>query len=189
MPQLNQTGDYIAMIDDYSIREYDSGSVAIAMRFVIYKEWVKAKDGFGWQDRENGEHIDGYSFIVKTDGTINNVAQQALMTATGWDGQIESVIDKRWKPWPCRITVEEDFYEGKRSYKVNWINHADTEPGGFKQLDDESAKSLKARHSSQLRASAAAIQKDMAASIPNDQLNPAPVEAPPQSPAPDEVPF
>ena len=108
MTQLTQPGDYIAMIDEYSLREYDSGSVAVAMRFLIYKEWIKTKDGYGWQDREYGEHIDGSSFLVRKDGTINVDAKESLMAATNWDGQVKSIIDQTWKPWPCRITVDEN---------------------------------------------------------------------------------
>ena len=197
MTHLSIPGDYIVMIDEYDLYENkNTGSVSAKMKFIVYKVWVKLEnDEFGWQDREYGEHIIGFSNLIKTDGTVNEEAQQALMIAANWDGQIESIIDQTWKPWPIRITIENQTNKntGKTRVGVSWINHADSIPGsGFKHLDDDVAKSIKARFASQIRASASAIKKSMQDSMPHDALNPAPIDPkdlPPQPIPPDEVSF
>ena len=159
MPQLRETGRFRAEILDYSFQEAkESAAISIVLAFKICEKF----EGETWQTRKDDSRVYGNVWIVKRDSTINQQAQQNLMESTGWDGEIESILSKTWKPWPCQISVEENLFQRKVSYRVSWINHWDSEPtAGLRQLDNTAKTSLKNKYSAQLRASAAAITKQL----------------------------
>lgn len=179
MPVLDRPGIFRATITDYSLDEAKSGAVALACKFDLYQ---KLEANGEWRDWNYDQHIYGNTWLIKKDGTLNDKAQQAFMKASGWDGELESILDKSFHPWPVQIDVREEDYQGKTKFVVAFVNHHDDEGGGggLRAMDDAKAKSLVAKFSSQFRASASQVGD-----------RPAP---PPPAPAtgevgPDGVPF
>ena len=194
MPNLTQQGDFLAAIEEYEIQENEiTRSAGIKMKFLVFKQWDSNSQAFF--DRENGEHVYGYQNIIKKDQTVNEISHRILMESSGWDGCIESIADKTWKPWVVRITVAENYVDGKRYYNVENLCHAEsTGSRGLRAASSDTVKRLTATHASQLRASASAIQQGMQeqekkAEFDEQILNKDKPEPLPQAGPPDEVPF
>lgn len=165
MPALDRPGIFRASIPEYELQESKtSEAVAIAMKFEIYQKQEASGE---WVDWNYGQHIYGQAWIIKSDGTLNEKAQQAFMNASGWDGQIESILDKSFQPWPVKLDVDYEKYNGKDLLKVKWINHHDDEGGGgMRAMESDKAKSLIAKYSSKFRASASQAKADNATPPP-----------------------
>lgn len=150
MPQpLDREGDFRGRITDYGLRKYDSGAVAVAVQVAIDECW----NGESWDDwREFDVEAIGYINIVKKDKTLNQGAAQSLIDCANWNGSLESIVNHTWDPSPVGVSVRANEYKGQTSYRVEFINAYDSEPGGLGNVDAGIAKQLQMTHGAALRA-------------------------------------
>lgn len=148
--ELNQTGDFRGEICSYKLQEYKSGAVAIAVLVDIHDAWNSETQE--WNDwREHYLQVPGYLFVIKKNGTLNDVQVAALVSHVGWDGNLESITAQTWQPTRCQFSVTANTYEGDVSYRIAWINAYDSRPG-TSSIDPTRSKELQNKFGSQLRA-------------------------------------
>ncbi len=199
-------GSFRGTIADYTLSQPKEGpSKSIGVNILVV--------GTGWWDAENEQWNDceesdwraeayGYVNIVKKDGSLNEKSIENLVKNAGWDGDITSIVQKTWEPTPIAFTIKADEYDGKTTYKVNYINPFDYTPGGggFKAFDPQAGKSLANQYGSQLRALASKFKpkalptngtKPSAPPKPKPKSEPAPKQetVPPSDDDGGDVPF
>lgn len=147
---LDRPGVFHANINDYELWECrgDSEAAAITCRFDVYE---KLEPNGEWIPWEYGQQIDGHAWIVKRDGTINVKGLIAFGDATGWDGSLDPIFDRTFKPLPVRIDCRLETYNGKERVKVAWINHHDYAGPGVRQVASSGRDDLIAKHQEKLR--------------------------------------
>lgn len=131
-----------------------SHSVALRVAYSIVARWDA--EGKAWtEDWPVGWHVDGFHWIVKKDGQLNDSAVRMLKDAGVWNGDFSILEVEPPQNVTVLATVEENTYEGKTSYRVNWVDPNADEPrqrGGFKPADPNLLASLRTRFQSQVRA-------------------------------------
>lgn len=133
-----------------------SASVAIAIEFVI----ISQLDGSEWASwAEYEEHrVWGDFWIIGREGKPNIQKCEQLAAALGWSGQLRDVVAGGPPPCIVQVTVKENVYEGKTSFRVDWIEPEDYVPtGGGADADEIDA--LDNRFGSLLRAAVAGKTK------------------------------
>lgn len=180
MPKLDRPGIFRAEIVDYSLQDSQSSeAVGIACRFAPYQ---KLEPNGEWVDWNYGQEVYGTVWIIKADGTVNERSHNEFMRASGWDGELESIINKTFQPWPVKIDVQNEEYNGKTQLRVKWINHHDDEGQGMRSIEEAKAKALAAKYSAKFRA--------IASQAKGTEVTPPPPPPPSQTtPEGDDVPF
>lgn len=151
---LTRAGIFKAKPIEWAVRRTEgSKSVAINIRFHIIAqldtgEWVD------WSTYED-HHVYGAFYVVKKDGGVNQNPVEQLSQCLGWNGSFAQVLNQAPPDVVVQITVKEDEYHGKTSFKVQWMNPGDHAPG-MRGEDESGAKELDAMFGSQLRAVATA---------------------------------
>lgn len=172
--EVDREGDFRAEIVEFGLRELDSKAVCVPIRAKITEFW----NGEAWDDwRQYDMHAGGDIWIGKKDGSANDKQIEALMRHAGWDGSLAALVDGSWHPTPCQITVKQDSYEGKTTYKIAWLNAFDRTPGGgsMSNVDEAKVKGLEARFGQTLRALSGNVRRNAAA--PSGRKPPAPPKA------------
>jgi len=187
MPQeLTQAGDFRGEICSYKLQEYQSSAVAIGVLANVHDVWNP--ETREWEDwRQHGFQAPGYIFVIKKDGALNESQVSALVLHAGWDGNMESITAKTWKPTPCQFSVEENTYKESTSYRVAWINGYDSEPGAG-GVDPTRARELQNKFGSQLRAVAGNAVRNALPSTPVTPVTTPETTQPPED-AKDDIPF
>lgn len=138
---LDRPGNFQLECKDYTLAEFDSGSVNLVMQFRVLNCWdEESGQWIDWTKTEDGSPLDitveGMINLIKkknTDGSSGGVNErqcEALMECCGWNGMISALQSKSWKPNNCQGLVKKDEYKGKVSHKVAFINPFDATPGG-----------------------------------------------------------
>ena len=150
MQTLEWPGRYLAKPFEWWLREAASGAVGV---HVGYKVLGKHEDG-EWQDwREFGEYrVDGTVWIVKRDGTVNQIGVDQLRDVLGWDGRME-LFSRPVPRGKIQIEVQAEEYKGAVDHRVNWIYPVDA-PIGSGTVAPGRQKELANRFGSLLRAAA-----------------------------------
>lgn len=161
-------------------------TVAIAMEFVILGQL----DGREWTDwRDYEEHrVWGDFFIVGKEGKPNVAKVQKLNEALGWDGSLSVIVGSQPPDVTVQITVNEDAYNGRVSYRADWIEAGDYVPTSGASTDE--VKALDMRFGSLLRAAAGGSKKPPMKAPAPAAKKPEPKE--PFNPAtigPNDIPF
>lgn len=152
MPQpIDREGNFRVQITDFGISEMESGSVAVNIKAKILEMYEGNEQWSDWTQFDPYE-VEGAIWIVKTDGTLNENAVRSLMAHTGWDGNIESIVDGTWKPNLCQVQVKLDTYKDQSRFRIAFINDYSRTPGGMSNVTPEKAKQLAMRFGGQLRA-------------------------------------
>jgi hypothetical protein len=164
MGACDRAGHFRAEIVEYGLKavdKADSKSVAVSFRVLLTAmfengEWVD------WSQYEMDAY--GDSWIVKKDGTLNERAVNDLMKHCGWDGQFSSVTNLTWKPTPFQVEIKPHVYNGETTYRVEWINAFDSQPGGgtMGNVDDNKLAELEARFGASLRALGGNVKRNAA---------------------------
>lgn len=189
MPQeITQEGTFRGRIVQYGLQEAKSGAVAAWIKVAVDEVY----DNGEWGDwREYQVEAEGYIWIVGKDGELNKKACESLVRNAGWDGRFEAIEDQEWNPTPIGISVKADTYEGNTRYRIAFVNHFESTPGGG--LGADAVKKLSARYSSQLRALAGSSKQNATPPSnggPSKPPAPAKAEEPAQTSIPDEeIPF
>jgi hypothetical protein len=152
---LKREGTFRVTPKSWTLEEYDSGSAAIAYELEVVQQY-HTEDGGVWSE----VWPDGYTtyhraFIVKKDGSLNDQTIKRLVAAGLWDGDWGALEG----PPPtnrCIVTVKEDEYNGRVSYKADWPQ-ADTDTpqvsgSGFKPADPTLLASMRQRFGSATKA-------------------------------------
>lgn len=138
----------------------NSESVAIAFQFAIHQKWHKddsyEQGGGQWSPVwPQGYFTYGRSYVVGKTGQVNQGSVEALAKAGLWNGDWDAIVG----PPPSTfvlIEVEANVYQGKTTYRANWI-HPDAEKpptrtGGFKPVDESLLAMQRAKFQSQTKA-------------------------------------
>lgn len=161
MPLIDRVGTFRVMPIQWTIEESDkSSSVAVAIRFEIRAEQVgevpdNPEEGIagGFAEWPHGYDVYGRFWVVKADGSINQKSVETLRDVLGWDGDFATVLNSAAPAIECQVEVEESDFEGKRSFRVKWLNPLGSS-GGLKKADPDKVKALSAKYGSLIRAAA-----------------------------------
>lgn len=176
---IDREGTFQGLIVEFGLREYDTGSLAVAIRAKLDTHWNEDV----WEDwREFEFEASGFLYIIKKNGEPNNGQVESLVRFAGWDGTLKSISEGTWQPIPCQFTVKANEYQGQTSYRIEFINEHDRVPGQMSNVNDDKLKNLEARFGSQLRAIAGSAKRNASPS-PADKM-PKPKKAPAKAPEP-----
>lgn len=157
--QVDREGVFQGLIVEYGLREEQSGSLAITVRARLDRMW----NGEEWQDWQEYEmEASGFLYIIKKNGETNNGQVESLVKFAAWDGTIASIADSTWHPTPCQITISANEYQGKTTYRINFINENNRIPGQLSNVGADQLKALEAKYGSSLRAIAGSATRNAA---------------------------
>lgn len=162
MPELMDKGRFRGNIVDYSLFESsNSESQSVGVKIVVSLKDIW-QDG-EWQDiSDHNFTTSGLINVVKRDGKINQRQVECLIEYAGWSGRFSHIVEREWHPNPIGVTVEENHWDGKVEYRINWINAFDDagESGGGATVDV--ANGLDTRFGSIMRGMASNAQRNSA---------------------------
>ena len=184
--QLDRAGTFRAEIVDYLLLPpFKSGTVALKITVRITAEWQMPENDEeegSWLDwSEYGVEAEGNQWLIKSHekgGGINQNTAENLVHYAGWDGDLDSLQNRTWKPCPCQVVCQEETDPGRAHYNafpVAFVNAYDVVPGAQKQMTPDVLSQLKAQHGAGLRALAGNVQRN----------TPAPSGKPPAPPGPE----
>jgi len=183
---LDREGHFRVIIDSYGLEKAkESNSHCVVLKCTVLEQYDF--DTAEWQDWRQYDAVEvwGRIWIIKKDGHLNQAACESLMRHAGWDGDLMSLQNQTWIPTTCSVSVEENVWEGKTSFKVGFINGYDEAPSGkVGNVDEVSAKQLAAQYGSSLRALAGTVKQN--SGKPNGKPPAAP-KKPIQVPTPEEL--
>lgn len=189
---IDREGAFRCEIIDYGLRKgkEPSKSVGVSIKCRLLEMYdYDSESWIPWDEYD--QEADGAVWIVKKDGVVSDGAVESLVANAGWDGTIESVIDRTWHPTSCQVAVKENNYDGKITYQASFVNAWDSTPGAG-SVSSEDAKVLALQYGASLRAVAGSVKQNAAkpSGKPSAPAKPA-VRAtvPAGNGAPDDVPF
>ena len=180
--EMNQAGNFRVQITEHYLTEKESGSVAITAFANVLDRWMPPAndtDGYWESWQQHDVVVRGDFYIVGTTvkgGKLNDKLIEALIQFCGWDGNIQSIQNGSWQPSPCRMSIEDNTYEGKTTYRMGWPSDFNSVPGG-QRLDDAGMKRIESKHASAMRAIAGNVKRNTAP----------PTEKPPSPPSVDNA--
>ena len=180
---LERAGIFRAKPVSWSVRPAkETASIAIGIEYSI----VAQLDGHDWIDwTAYDEHrVSGYHYVVKKDGKPNVNTVQQLAAAIGWGGSLKQVVNGPPPDCIVQITVKENTYNGKTTYRAEWVNPENYVPTGG-GADEQEVDQLQARFGSLLQAAASSRPKPPSGGAP--AAKPAPPKSAP-APAASEPP-
>lgn len=133
----------------------DSQSVAIKIQLSILAQW----DGSEWQSwADYEEHfVTGWWYVIGKNGQVNQTAVDQLVESLRWNGDVDNL--RRDPPKAVvQVTVKEDTYNSKTTYKASWMTPEGVIPGA-PSASPEDVAAVKTRYGSLLRAAAAGAAK------------------------------
>lgn len=151
MNQCQTEGHYRVEIEEYGLREAQSGAIAISLKAKILECWCGDDGWVQWASKE--ETVDGDIWIVKKDGiTTHDKSVESLAKYAGWDGDLGSVVTGKWQPIKCQVLVKREEYEGRSIYKIAFLNDWNREPGGMGNVTAARALQLQEKFGRGLKA-------------------------------------
>jgi hypothetical protein len=168
--QIDRDGIFKMIPTEWRVKTFEGkNSIAVAITFVVTWQY---QDG-EWIDwREFDVMAYGDYWVIKANGTPNENTVTQLVECLGWSGQLMDIVHKKPPETEVQVTVKEETYKGKTSYRCEWMNPADYTPTP-KGADESAVKHLDARFGSLLRAAASGAKK----------AAPPKAKAPPPAPA------
>ncbi|QDU61266.1 hypothetical protein Pan216_21200 [Planctomycetes bacterium Pan216] len=190
--EIQQAGNFRGDIVSYWLKEAESEAVAIGIEVKILDVWHEGE----WCDwSEHNLVARGDLWVIKKDGSINRQQVESLAKSTGFEGNLEAIINQEWDPHPVSIVVQEDSYKDQIRFRISWINNYDATPGGG-NISPEKAKQLQQKFGGEFRAIAGNQTRNeakpkgrpkaaKAKSKGKAKATPAEAEEPVESPVPD----
>lgn len=150
--ECDREGTFKADIIEYGLKEHESGAVSLNIQCALGELWDR--DNKVWDEwAQHDMRAFGSLNLVKKDGTLNQTQIKSLVEATGWNGDFAAIANCTWQPLRCQVQTKRNEYEGNVSFRVNWVNPVDAEPGsGLSNIDPDKAKALNARFGGNIRA-------------------------------------
>ena len=170
----DREGIFVAYPRAVAIQTADSGSVQVVISFLCRQLF------HGGKQYDVNQTCFGQFNLIKKDGTPNAISVQQLVSAFGWDGNIESLENPAWLQTAVCIQTERNEYNGKVSYRANGLTAYSDSPqfgGGLRSADAATKSSLAQRHGASLRAMA------------SQAASPATRDTAPFPPATEQVPY
>lgn len=124
-----------------------SSTVGIDLTYAIEEMLSPSNEWEDWRQYE--VFARGTLWIIKKDGTINNVAAETARDVLGWNGDIDNIGPDSFKP--AQVVVKIDQYKDQTRYRIAFFNPFNS-LGPAKRLDDNAIRSIKTQHGSKLRA-------------------------------------
>lgn len=114
---LEQEGQFQVQIHSYTLKENEEkGSLTLLLTARVMAGW-NGKEWEDWSDYD--QEVRGMIWLVSGGGKLNEKGAAALAEIGGWDGDLDSLAEKRWVPAPCRVIVKGEDYQGQRSYRFS----------------------------------------------------------------------
>lgn len=179
MNAIDREGVFRAIIEEYGLKQVDSGSVAVAIRCKLTEWWDQA-NGLWMPWSEYEMEAEGDVWIVKKDGSVNEKAAESLMRHADWDGDIESIMSNKWQPTPIQVQINRDVYKDQVRFKIAFVNNHDRTPGAMSNVRPDQAALLSNKYGSQFRAIAGNARRN---GVPSALGGPAKPPAPAPAPA------
>lgn len=158
---LKTTGEYRGPIFDYALieKKNDKGEfngLSLSIKISASEVWMTPEGATAptWLDCSSWDaHGEGYIVLISKAGKVNENQINRLIKYTNWDGDFQSMADHAWEPRPVRFDIQQNEYNGEVSYRINWINAFDSEPGGAGgNVDADRAKALNSQYGAAIRA-------------------------------------
>lgn len=146
--QCQTEGFYRIKITEYGLREADSGAVAISLKAELLEAFIDG-EWVNWGHAE--EEADGDIWIVKKDGKCNDMAVESLAKFTGWDGDVESILNATWQPLQCQCQIKREEYKGVPRFRISFLNSWQRTPGMMGNVTTARAKELSEKFGRGLR--------------------------------------
>lgn len=139
---VREAGIYRGQITDYGLFEADSGAVGINITANLTEQFVQDEAGGHWRDCSFV--CEGTQWIIKKDGTANDLCVESLRNHANWDGSLLSIEGSGWQPKACQFVVKDSEYKGTHKLKIAFIRAYDGKPSGG-GVGRERAAELQAR--------------------------------------------
>jgi hypothetical protein len=179
---VDREGFFRAEIIDYGMCEAsDAASQSVGVTIKCHLSEMYDFGQEAWVDWPYDQEATGVLWVICKNGSINDTACKSLVQSAGWDGDFESISDKRWEPTPCQVQVKHQEYKGKSEFRIAYVNPLDKIPGAMGNLNTDKVKLLKSQHGAALRALTSTL-KTNAALVAKGK--PAAPKAPPKAAAP-----
>jgi len=158
--------------------EASERSPSIGLRIVMSVKECLNQQTNEWDDWDSYDvRASGTLWIIKKDGSINEMSAEMARDVLGWDGNLDApdvgVLN------PCQFSVNQEDYNGTARFKIGFLNQWDYVPG-HKIIDPDRLVAIKNQHGSKLRAFFG--QKSSGVKAPAGRPpSPPPVKAPQQT--------
>ena len=126
MPALTKTGWFLCEVKSWGIREAkETQSVSVTLKLETRAEW----DGTQWVEAMPLDVFGDFYFIGK-DGQVLRPALENLTKANLWRGEGLMLYDNDPEPGlHVVVQVGTNIYNGKTTYRAEWVYHVDHKPG------------------------------------------------------------
>lgn len=167
--QIEEEGVFRAYPVSWALEKYDSGSVAVAIKFAIHEKWEGKEAGWkgpyppGWFTEHRAwilvkaKDADGNA-IAGAEPILSDKTSKRLVDCALWDGdwdKFEQVPPNVF----VLVDVASEVYEGSTRFRAEWINPNADEPkarGGMgTPVDRGLLDQLRTKHQAKTRAQAA----------------------------------
>lgn len=188
---IDREGAFRCEIIEYGLRQGKEPSKSVGVSIKCRLLEMYDYDTESWISWDYDQEAEGSVWIVKQDGVVSDKAVESLVANAGWDGTIESVVNRTWTPTRCQVAVKVNEYKGNTSYQASFVNAWNSVPGTG-NVSPEAAKTLALQYGASLRAVAGTVKQNAAkpAGKPSAPAKPAARETVPANGIPaDEVPF
>jgi len=157
---LRNPGEYRGRILEYSLLEKkkdknEFAGLSLFVKIAADEVWMAPEEGGAeqWLNCSAWDaHGEGWLVLITKAGKVNETQIKTLVKYAGWDGDFQSLADKSWEPKPVRFDVQYNVFNNQGSYRINWLNEYDSEPGVAGNVDAERAKALGTQYGSVIRA-------------------------------------
>lgn len=161
---VNEEGTYRCFPISWTVEQYDSGSVCIAIRFAVHQKWWKTEEVWS-EEWPQGWFVDARAWVIKKrpkdapktqQGELNDSAIANLAKCGLWNGDWDALAGP-----PPSVFVHIDAGPEKNpetnevKIRGQWINPDAEKPvarGGFAPADASLLQSLRSRFQSGTRA-------------------------------------
>lgn len=160
--EADREGNFKCQIIEYGVKKMDSGAVGVTLKVRLMAHYnFETEEWVPWSEYDMEAW--GTVWVIKKDGKLNKIGAESLIEHAGWDGYLESIVEHRWEPTDCQVSLKENTYEGKTTYPINYVNALDRVPGQLGNVDTDEAKSLDTQYGSALRAIAGTVRANKSA--------------------------
>lgn len=190
---LDRAGTFRIHIIEYGLKEGKDGKKSLQFTYkaqVLEQYDFTAKSWQTWGDYAPVE-LFGAVNLHKNDGTPMPSGVRQLVESVGWDCDLGSIAGQHLTPRDCQCSVKVNQWDGKTSYRGEWLNAWDNVPGGnLGNVDESRAVALANQYGSQYRAIAGSLAMNSAAPSGAPPAPPLPQHSPPPARVQDDsVPF
>ena len=156
--KLAQAGIFRATATKWNlhIKADQDAPLAVAVSYQITHRLIGGGEWEDWAEFE-ANHIVGYHYVIKSDGTVNQSGVDQLVAAFGWDGELDSIFGTSPPSSQVQLNVKEELYNGQVQVKVAWLNPGDYEPDS-RGADEVQVRQLNGRFRSLLKAAASSAK-------------------------------